>query len=64
MGCRKLHDEERHDSSQSKNCSGDQIENDLMGRACGTYGEKINSYKVKGKGKVIPLQVRCGPEGG
>ena len=24
----------------------------------------VNSSKLKGKGKVIPLQARCGPEGG
>jgi len=26
--------------------------------------EKYNNNKDKGKGKVIPLQARCGPEGG
>jgi len=24
----------------------------------------VHAVKVKGKGKVIPLQARCGPEGG
>jgi len=53
-----LHEEDHDDCSQSRNYLGDQIEKDLMGRACGTYGAKIKSYKVKGKS--VPLQARGG----
>jgi hypothetical protein len=41
-----LLDEEHHHYSQSKNYSGDQIEEELMGCSCGTYGAQTNSYKV------------------
>ena len=26
--------------------------------------KKLQYFYIKGKGKVIPLQARCGPEGG
>ena len=30
-------------------------------RYFGTEDQKINTYQLKKKGKVIPLQARCGP---
>jgi hypothetical protein len=34
-------------------------------KKCQSYKLKIEIiFSVKGKGKVIPLQARCGPEGG
>jgi hypothetical protein len=38
---------------------GDQIEDDLMGRACETYGAKINPYKLvveKAEEKRLPAR--------
>jgi len=44
---------------KAKNYLDGQIEDDLMGRACDTYGAKINPYKLvvgKAEGKRLPAR--------
>jgi hypothetical protein len=43
---RKLHNEELNYLPLTQYCSGDQIEQNEMGRACSTYGERRGMYRV------------------
>ena len=40
------------------------IKVEVVGEANGSIGVKLSGNNVRNKGKVIPLQARCGPEGG